>query len=336
MEGTWESETPLADNVLLLERCGEVGLDAEATTAWLDGLTASEICDALPQPQATSAQGPPECLPVPVPGFGTAAEASTQQVVHEKIQKRPAAKRVRQNAEAQRAYRRRKKVQDGQVVVATEGLQQYITAVGDYVDQLMSLVFDDEIIVERLMTKLTSTEAETVPLKGCRSFVSTCAQYARRFRRQCEAHQRQQLSLPGDTYIEGEIDALAWISREVNTYRKVAQEKAKWSQLALLPQAFAPHGGTVSDVLMAFVRCAAEKTPASNLRDTAEAIEQTSTGQTARPADKGCTGADDAKAHPELFNVSMAFRKLQNYLAVVHKHDALRYTSSICMSPLRC
>jgi hypothetical protein len=162
------------------------------------------------------------------------------------------------------------------------------------------------------------------------------------------------LSLPGDTYIEGEIDALAWLSREVNTHKKAALDKVqqngktcandcdashnlhlqrsaecKWDQLALLAEALAPYDGTISDALAAFVRWGAERPPVHDLKGHVDATSATlSTAPRAEVS--GLRTGGGTKTHSGLFNVSMAFRRLQSCLDIIHKHDALRYALTVC------
>ena len=342
MDAAW-AETPDSGEM-------EGGTDAEATAAWLDDLTSNEFLDALPQPQTT-----PETL---APEFQDSERLSpdlargTQQA--EKTRRRPAAKRVRQNAESQRAYRRRKKAQESRVVSATTGLQQYIAEADALIDELLSTVFDDEIMVERLLAKLAPAEAEATTKEPLgRSFLLECAQYTRRLRKRSEGHQRQLLSLPGDKYIEGETDALAWLSREVNTHKKAALDKVKqngkacandcdshnlllqssakckWDQLALLPEALTHYGGTMSDALAAFVRWGAERPHVYDLKGHADAASAT-LATAPRVEVTGLRAGDCTQAQSGFFNVSMAFRKLQSYLDVIHKYDALRYALTLC------
>ena len=275
MEGFWTEVSP-ADAFATAQAADP------STTAWLDSLDTSDCLDGLPEL--------PPSVPSPAQGAASSGKARSR---------RPAAKRVRQNAEAQRAYRRREKAQKGRIATATFGMQKYIAEADEHLDHLISLVFDDEVIVERLMNKLASATAavsQTVP-KLSRNVLLAASECTVKCRRRAEAHQRQLLSLPGDKFIEGEVEALAWLSKEVATHKKAAvsslptdsgkellgqqdrggrgrsggsssltvhqqaqqqdggSKNDKWSQLALLPEAFGlPHDITVSDVLLAFVR----------------------------------------------------------------------------------
>lgn len=128
-------------------------------------------------------------------------------------------------------------------------------------------------------------------------------------RQMAETNQRLLLNLPGDRYIEGEIDALAALHKEV-AQAKAEDDRAgdvradKWITFVQIPSRY---GKSMSDLLLCFVRWARQH----------EAVPP-------QPAGGSGSGTLDppgpnALEEEPLFNVDRAFRKLCRYVEDINK-----------------
>jgi hypothetical protein len=298
-------------------------------------------------------------------------------VAKPKSAKQKPAKRARQNAEAQRNYRRREKEQRDRSVSATQQLQQYINGAEQQMNEVMEIIATDPVIMKRLLSKLSerrvddpgamATETASVgggsdtsstvaftdsdgegtppsanvgavqlpPQSLTRSTAADAASddeeatverivadasaepilhfIATTDRSFAEQHQRLMLNLPGDRYIEGEIESLGALHKEVSK-AKIEDNRAggsrseRWKWLVQVPPLY---GRTTSDLLLCFVRWARQP----------EAVPP----QTARGTSAGAAAPQLAGTLEEepLYNVDRAFRKLCCYVEELNKAPEL-------------
>ena len=387
----------------------------DETSTFLESLESGAALDGLP----------------PIPNSPPAAASS-----------KPKAKRARQNAEAQRNYRRREKEQKDRAASAAQELQAYMNGAEEQLNEVLRLVCSDPVVLQRLIESISDgtedsdgeaeasdgegsvqavqaygvlngvlngeegqllgrqgdRDAESMPMDDtgtegagatgaswaaalsissdqsplgltktsalvlppiptasssssyefciqndgfciqtciqndefCRSssssafdasacgglYASPVLPYAASTTRQkAERNQRLLLNLPGDRYIEGEIDALAVLHKEV-TATKAMDEKngayIKWSRFGQVPQHF---GKSMSDLLLCFVRWGRqiEAVPPPPPKPSRR-----------RGASDGGSATSLQPPHPgtldePIFNVDRSYRKLLCYVTDINQ-----------------
>ncbi len=322
----------------------EVDWEGEDASSFLDSLdSGAAVLDGLPAPDGAGAGAAADQVDA-----GDAKPAPTSRRNGAKSNKR-----ARQNAQAQRNYRRREKEQKERAVTAAHELQQYMNGAEQQLNEVLEIISSDPVIMERLMAKLPKlyddTEEEITNAEASPAFIESgvetdgseegappsdlslppppqkgsaavksghgddynpLLQHAATTTRQmAETNQRLLLNLPGDRYIEGEIDALAALHKEV-AQAKAEDDRAddaradKWTIFAQIPPRY---GKSMSDLLLCFVRWARQH----------EAVPPLPTGG----------GGSGNLVPPEpntleeepLFNVDRAFRKLCRYVEEINK-----------------
>ena len=291
----------------------DVNWEGEDAADFLDSLDSGDVNGLPPMVAATA----PTETPTPT-AVSAVVEAMGEPAVAASAPKAQStgakpAKRARQNAEAQRNYRRREKEQKDRTATATQELQQYMNGADQQLSEVLEIISTDPVIMNRLLAKLSprpldreqdGTAEETGSVLGAATdsseegtpaatavrppprhpmgavaapaassddedavattgrevaWIDPAFPYVATTGRQIAAqHQRLLLNLPGDRYIEGEIESLAALHKEVSQ-AKAEDDRAggpradRWKNFLRIPQLY---GKSTSDLLLCFVRWA--------------------------------------------------------------------------------